>query len=106
MVVLHRLLEPRVAEILKRAADPHGATDGIAVVGVEAEHEVIPERLANSLRLRDVARDIDVLLGAIAIPPNLDGSRVFLLDAPRDDFDHFVHGAPGVTANRGIAGQA
>jgi DNA mismatch repair protein MutS2 len=44
VVVLHRLLEPHVAQLLQRAADADGALDGVAVVGVEGERERVAER--------------------------------------------------------------
>jgi hypothetical protein len=50
VVVLHGLLEPDVAEFLERAADPDGAADRVAVVGVPREGEVVARRALRTAR--------------------------------------------------------
>ena len=75
MIVLHRLLEPPVAQLLQRAADADRAPDRVAIVGVEREREVVPHQLADGPRLGDVAGEILVLLRAVAVEADLDRRR-------------------------------
>ena len=60
MVVLHRLLEPPVAELLEHPPDADRAAGRVAVIGVEGERKIVADQLAHRARLGDVARDIAV----------------------------------------------
>ena len=93
VVVLHRLLEPLVAELLERAPDAHGAADGVAVVGVEAEAEVVADELAHRLRLGDVAGNVEVELRAVAVTADLDRRRLFRFETRAHDLQHLLDAA-------------
>jgi hypothetical protein len=71
VVVLHRLLEPHIAELLQRAADADRALHGVAVVGVEGEREVVADQLAHGARLGDVAGEIDVARRLVGVEADL-----------------------------------
>ena len=60
VIVLHRLLEPPVAELLQRAADADRAADRVAVIGVERERELVADQLAHRARLGDVAGNVAI----------------------------------------------
>jgi hypothetical protein len=103
--VLDRFLEPDIAELFERAADPDGAADGILVVGIEGEREIVAHQLAHGLCLGDVTWNIIVLTRAVAVPADLYGSRLFGLPALLDHANGFIDSAAGIVANRGIEGQ-
>ena len=46
---------------------------------------MIAEGAADRLCLRDVAGDVDILLGAVAVPSDLDGRGLFFGNAPLDN---------------------
>ena len=105
VVVLHRLLEPPIAKVFQRAADADRAADRVAVIGVEGEREPVADQLAHRLRLGDVARDVDIGLGAVGVEADFDGRRLVL--QPRlDDPQHLVDAALAIAADRGIERQA
>ena len=78
MVVLHRLLEPPIAEFLEHPADTDGAADRVAVVGVEGEREIVADQLAHRARLGDVAGDVEIRLGAVVVEADLNRRRFVL----------------------------
>ena len=51
--MLHRLLQPPIAEAFQHAPDAHRAADRVAVIGVEGEREIIPtsRRTARALAI-------------------------------------------------------
>jgi len=54
MIMLHRLLEPPIAEFFENPADADGAADRVAVIGVESEREAVADQSPNRSRLGDV----------------------------------------------------
>src|SRR5436853_7338179 len=76
MIMLHRLLEPPIAELFEGAADADRAARRVAVVGIEGERETVADELAHRLRLGDVARNVEVEAGAVVVEADLDRGRV------------------------------
>ena len=105
MVVLHRLLEPPIAELFEHAPDAYRAADRVAVIGVEGEREIIPDQTSHRARLGNIAGDVDVGLGAVVVEADLDRRRLVL--QPRfDDAQHLVDAALAIAADRGVERQA
>ena len=99
MVVLDRLLEPCVVEFFQHAAHPHGPSDRVPVVCVEAQHEVVTQGLSYGPGLGDVTGDVDVLAGSVAVPSNLDCRWLLFFNASLYDIDHLSDCAVRVPAN-------
>ena len=102
--MLHRLLEPPVAEFLERPPDPDRAAGRVAVIGVEGERKAVADQLAHGARLGDIARNVGVEPGAVVVEADLDRRRAVL--QPRlDDPQHRVEAALAVAADRGVERQ-
>src|SRR5436305_13736973 len=78
MIMLHRLLEPPIAELFEGAADADRAARRVAVVGIEGERETVADELAHRLRLGDVAGNVEVEAGAGGSEAVLERARAVL----------------------------
>src|SRR5947207_10793987 len=105
VIMLHRLLEPPIAELFERAADADRAAGRVAIVGVEGERETVADELAHRFRLGNVAGNIKIEPGAVVVEADLDRSRV-VLEARFDDAQYLIDIARAVAADRGIERQA
>src|SRR5439155_9104721 len=105
MIMLHRLLEPPIAELFERPADADRAAGRVAVVGVEGEREAVADQLADRPRLGDVAGDVAVEPGAVVVEADLDRRRV-VLQALFDDAQYLVNTPYAIAADRGVERQA
>jgi hypothetical protein len=63
--VLHRFLEPPIAQIFERASDADRAADRIPVIGVKGEWEAVSDQPPHGVGFRNIARDIEVRLGPV-----------------------------------------
>src|SRR6516162_54677 len=99
MVVLHRLLEPPVAELLQNAPDADRAADRVAVIGIKGEWETLANQSSDCACLGDVAGNVEVGLGAIVVEANLD-RRGLACEPGFDNPQHLVHTAPAIAADR------
>ena len=105
MIMLHRLLEPPIAELFERAADADRAAGRVAVIGVEGEREAVADELAHRFRLGDVAGDVEIEPGAVIVEADFDRGGV-VLEPPFDDAQDLIDAALAITADRGVEGQA
>jgi hypothetical protein len=104
VVVLHRLLEPRVAQLLQRAAHPDSALHGVAVVGVEGEREVVADQLAHRPGLGDVAGQVDVTRRLVGVEADLHLAGTELQPV-LDDLTDLVDRALAVAADGSVERQ-
>src|SRR5260370_10435252 len=105
MIMLHRLFEPPITKFLQHAPDAYRAGDGLAVIGVEGEREIIPDQSPNRARLGNIAGDVDVRLGAVVVEADLYRCRLVL--QPRfDNVQQLVDAALAIAADRSIEREA
>src|SRR6516162_137788 len=104
MVVLHRLLEPPIAELFQNAPDADRAADRVAVVGIKGERETLADELPDSACLGDVAGDVDIGLGAVVVEADLD-RRGLVSEPGFDNPQYLTDTALAVAADRGIERQ-
>ncbi len=104
VVVLHRLLEPPIAEILQRSADADRTANRIAVIGIEGEREAVADQSPHRARLGDVARNVDVGLGPIIVEPDFYG-RGLVFEPGFDHSQDIVDAALAIAADRGVERQ-
>ena len=104
MVVLHRLLEPPIAEFFEHAPDADRAADRVAVIGIEGEREIIPDQAPHRASLGDIAGNVDVRFGAVVVEADLYRGR--LVVQPRFDYaQHLVDATLPIAADRGVERQ-
>jgi len=104
VIMLHRLLEPHVAELFERPTDADRALHGIAVVGVEGEREVAAHELAHGARLGDIAGEIRVARRLVGVEADLHLSGPEL-EPLLDHATHLIHAALAVASDRRVEGE-
>src|SRR5437764_3388808 len=101
MIVLHRLLEPPIAEFFEDATDAYRAADRVAVIGVEGEREIIPDQSPDRARLGDIPGNVVVRPGAVIVEADFYRRRL-VLHPCFDNAQHPVDAAHAIAADRGI----
>src|SRR5262245_51310814 len=99
MIMLHRLLEPPIAELFQRPAYTDGSADRIAVIGIEREWEIRADQASHRAGLGDVTRDVDVGFCPVIVETDLDRGRI-VFEAGFDNPQHLVDTALAITADR------
>src|SRR5437899_462865 len=105
MIVLHRLLEPPVAELFEHPPDADRAADRVPVIGIEGERETVPDQSSHRARLGDVARDVEIELCPVVVEADL-YCRGLVRQTCFDDAQDFVDAALAIAADRGVERQA
>src|SRR5204863_9280755 len=105
VVMLHRLLEPPIAELFEDAADADRAAGRVAVIGVKGEREAVADQLAHRTGLGDVTGNVGIGPGAVGVEADLDRRRP-VLEPRLDNAQNLIDAALAIAADRRVERQA
>src|SRR5215510_2380560 len=102
--MLHRLLEPYIAQFLKYPPNANGPLHRVPIVGIEGQWKPIAHELTHGAGLGNIPSEVSITGGFVRIEADFD-LRWFQVHPGLDDAAHLVHTPDAVVANGGIKRQ-
>ena len=102
--MLHRLLEPYIAQFLEHPPNAHGALNGVPIVGIKSQWKTRAHELTHGVGLGHIPSQISITRGLVSI--EADFHLRWLQAQPRlHNTADLVYTPDTVVANRGIKRQ-